>query len=142
MPVQTTYSETLDAGRVGALVDTNEKVLVSRDAEETIGFGRPVVQGTQDRGIRLAAAGDATIYGISVRERSALDDEWKQYESVRVLVHEGTIWVETDTAVVAGDPVFVVLATATFANAGDVEMQARFEDSAAAGALVKIRLGL
>lgn len=139
MATQDYYGENIEPGREGALYDTNEKTLISRTAEETIAFGKPVVQGAEDRGIRLAAAGDTVVLGVSVRERSAIEDEWKQYESVRVMT-EGSIWVMTAGAVVAGDPVHVLVATAEFSNAGGVELGARFEESAAAGALVPIRI--
>lgn len=139
MPTQTQYRENLDRGREGAIDDTNEKTLISRNADENITFGKPVTQGAMDRSCKLSAAGDTAILGISVRERSACDDMWEQYESVRIMT-EGTIWVVASAAVVAGDEVHVILASQEFANAGDVQIpNARFEDTAAAGELVRVR---
>lgn len=141
MAIQTTYNETLDAGRVGAIADTNEKTLISRTAEVgSIGFGMPVVQGDDDRGAWKAKTGDTAILGISVRERSSTNDEWVVGESMRVMT-EGSIWVTASVDVVAGDPVSVVVATAEFSNTGGVAIEgARFETSATAGNLAVVRI--
>ena len=142
MTVQANYNETMPPLCLGAISDTNEKTLISRNAEEVITFGKPVVQGAGDKGCRLAAAGDTAILGVSVMERSAINDQWEMYESVRIMT-EGTIAVEALVAVAAGDPVHVDLAAAAFTNAGGVPLNhARFEDSAAAGELVRIRIAV
>ena len=144
MAVQTTYNETMDAGRLGAIADTNDKTLVSRNAEvAAIGFGAPVVQGTADNGVWEAKTGDTAIYGISVRDRSTSNDEFAVGESVRVMT-KGTIWVTAAVAVAAGDPVAVKVADATFektAATGVIAIAgARWDSSAAIGELAKIRL--
>lgn len=142
MAIQTTYNDTLDAGRVGALVDTNDKALISRNVEgAAIGFGLPVVQGVEDYGCRLATTGDLEILGISVRDRSTFDDVFDIGESARVMRNEGTIWVMAAATVVAGDPVHVVLATAEFSNTGGLVIPgARYDTSGTAGSLVVLRL--
>ncbi|WP_299085285.1 hypothetical protein [uncultured Paraglaciecola sp.] len=141
MAIQTTYGETMDAGRIGAIVDTNDKTLISRTAEVgSIGFGLPVVQGAADDGCWKAKTGDTAILGISVRDRSTLDDEFKVGESVRVMT-KGVIWVTAAVAVAAGEPVTVVVASATFSNTGGVAIAgATYDSSGDAGSLVKVRL--
>lgn len=139
MAIQTTYSENMDAGRLGAIADMSNKTLLSRNAEEVVGFGLPVVQGTADNGARKSTTGDTDIIGISVRERSTLDDEFAIGDSIRVLT-EGAIWVTASVAVDAGDTVHVIVATAEFGKTGGVELNAIYETSAAIGELTKVRL--
>lgn len=142
MAVQTTYSANMTAGRVGAIAETSgTDVLISRNAEVgAIGFGLPVVQGAADDGVWKAKTGDTAILGISVRDRSANDDEFKVGESVRVMT-KGVIWVTASVAVEAGDPVHVIVATAAFAITGGVAIaNARWDSSAGIGELAKIRL--
>lgn len=142
MAVQTTYNETLDAGRAGALVNTGEKVLVSKNVEdEALPFGRPVTQGTADNGVHLTTTGDTSVLGISVRDRSATTDQFAVNDSARVML-KGVIWVSPVVTVAAGDPVHVVAADGTFTNTGGITVSgASYESSGASGALVKVRLG-
>ena len=85
MAVQTTYTN-MTEGRIGAIADGNDKVLISRTAEvAAIGFGLPVVQGSADDGVHMAKTGDTAILGISVRDRSTENDEFAIGESVRVM---------------------------------------------------------
>lgn len=145
MAYQTSYKENMDAGVLGAIADTNNKTLFSRNADEEFGFAVPLAQGVSDYSCRKAVAGDTEIIGVSVLERSAVGpigmvDGYRIGDEVRVM-NEGTIWLKSDLDVVAGDPVFVVLATSTFANAGDVQItNARFEQDAIAGDLVRVRM--
>lgn len=147
MAVQTTYNATIDTARAGAIADMRGSTLISRTVEDAaLAFGVPVSQGTNDKGCHLTKAGDNDIIGISVRERSlkADADSWAQYESARIM-SKGAIWaVVTDAGgVVAGDPVWVALATGAFSNAdagggGSLKINGRWETSAANGALAVI----
>lgn len=140
MAIQTVYKETQDAGRLGAIVDTNDKTLISCLAEAATGFGLPVVQGAADNAARVPASGDAAILGITVRERSSVDDTWQAGDSMRVMTRGG-IWVTASVDVSAGDPVDVVVATGAFTNTGGVTIaNARYDSSGLAGELVKVRL--
>lgn len=142
----------LDAGRVGALVDTEERDLISRVAEETIAIGSPLepgdttVQGmgSMTPGLESAAVkpyDGGRFVGISVRERSIVDDEWKKGEHVRVIHSQGAIWVEAKGAVAVGDPVFIDAGSTQFGNAGATQISALWETSTtAAGELGVIRL--
>lgn len=141
MAIQTVYNETLDAGRLGAIADLTDKTLLSRVAEVgAIGFGLPVVQGADDKGAHKAKTGDTKIFGICVRERSTINDNFAVGDNMRVMT-KGCIWVTASVAVSAGDPVTVVVATAAFSNTGGVAMSgAVYESSAGIGELVKVRL--
>lgn len=136
MAIQTQYKETLDAGRAGALVNTEPKTLISRNAEAVIGFGLPVEQGAADSGVVLSAGG--AVLGITVRERSTDDDQFAVGDSARVMT-TGVIWVTAGAAVAAGDPVHAV--GTVFNNTGGVAIaNARYDSSAASGELVKVRI--
>jgi len=144
MSLQDTYNETPALGVVGAIADTRHRVLISRTIEGTEGdvvaFGKPLAQGTADYGARATTTGDTAIVGITTREQNVFTDGFAVDDSARVMT-TGTIWVTAAVAVVAGDPVHVVVADGTFSNTGGVALaNARYEDTAAADALVRIRL--
>lgn len=141
MAIQTVYNKTMDAGRAGAIADMQGATLISRNAEVgAIGFGLPLAQGADDNGAHKAKTGDTAIIGISVRERSSTDDEYAVGDSVRVMTN-GVIWVTAAATVAAGDPVHVVVASATFTNTGGVAIAgARYDSSGTSGQLVKVRL--
>lgn len=146
MAIQDTYKQNIDQARVGQLANTENKVLISRTNESAsnIGFGKPVAQGSDDKGCVLSSAGDTEVVGVTVRERSGLVDGWKQYESVRIL-REGSIWVNASEVVVAGDPVVVTVDGATFGKttgAGKLTLaNSRWETSAGVGELAVIKIG-
>lgn len=147
MAVQTTYSETIRAGVPGQIVNTEDAVLVSRTVETAagIGFGKPVKQGTADKGVILFDGG--TVFGVTVRERSidANDgDDFGQYADARVML-KGVVWVTCATGCSAGDSVFVRPSNGDFqdsnANSGVQIVGARWDTSAEAGAIAQLRLG-
>ena len=140
----TTYKQEMDAGVAGAIATTENKDIVSRNVETAagIGFGLAVVQGVNDKGIRLATTGDTKILGVTVLDRTAVDlinGKFQQCESARVMI-KGTIWVQVTEAVKAGDDVAVDLATAKFNKAGVKIANARYETGAAAGGLAEIHI--
>lgn len=147
MPVVQTapYGETMRKAVAGHQTDMVPATMISRDVEDAAGlaFGKPVAQGVRDRGVILAAVGVTKIMGVSVRERSlvAEADKFLQYESARIMV-EGTIWVVASVAVVPGDIVHVIVATAAWAKTGGVLVPgARWESTAAIGELAVLHLG-
>lgn len=140
----TTYKKEMDAGVAGAIATTENKDIVSRNVETAagIGFGLAVVQGVNDKGIRLATTGDTKILGVTVLDRTAgdlINGKFQQYESARVMI-KGTIWVQVTEDVKAGDDVAVDLATAKFNKAGVKIANARYETSAATGGLAQIHI--
>lgn len=138
------YKAEQDAGIAGAIVNTENKNIISRTIEDAAGiaFGLAVAQGTNDKGIRAVTTGDTDFVGITVLDRTAgdlINGKFVQYESARVL-EEGVIWVEVTEAVKAGDAAAVDLATGKFNKAGAAMAGARFETSAASGGLAQLRL--
>lgn len=138
------YKAEQDAGIAGAIVNTENKNIISRTVEDAAGiaFGLAVAQGVNDKGIRAVTTGDTDFVGITVLDRTAgdlINGKFVQYESARVL-EEGVIWVEVTEAVKAGDAAAVDLATGKFNKAGAAIAGARFETSAASGGLAQLRL--
>ena len=138
------YKAEQAAGIAGAIVNTENKNIISRTVEDAAGiaFGRAVAQGVNDKGIRAVTTGDADFVGITVLDRTAgdlINGKFVQYESARVL-EEGVIWVEVTAAVKAGDAAAVDLTTGKFNKAGAAMAGARFETSAASGGLAQLRL--
>lgn len=145
MPVvQTTYKEKHDIGYVGDIVKRGEFFDCSRKVEDaTLEFGVPVVQGAEDYSVRKTQAGDATIFGVSVRERSIdanSSDALLQNADARILT-KGRIYVSVVEDVAAGDPVHVVVADGTFAKSGGVVIpNARYDTTVTAGNIAVLSL--
>ena len=140
----TIYKKEMDAGVAGAIATTENKDIVSRTVETAagIGFGLAVVQGVNNKGIRLATTGDTKILGVTVLDRTAgdlINGKFIQNESARVMI-KGTILVQVTEAVNAGDDVAVDLATAEFNKTGVKIANARYETSAAIGGLAQIHI--
>lgn len=151
MAVQTTYLDNMAAAYVGMIANTEPNVLISREVETSagIGFGVPVIQGTADDQVDVIAASTDVVVGITVRDQSTTDDTFKLSETA-LLMRKGVLWVTVTDAggVSAGDPVWVLVADGTFSNAdagtdGSLLINdARWDSSAANGALAKIRFDL
>lgn len=156
MALQTTYLDNQPAGVAGAQATMLPASIISRTVESAaIGFGKPVEQGTADKGCKLFDGG--TVLGITVLDRSASGlsvsggqvtgqtaDTFGVGESARVMV-KGDIWVVSTTGNAAGDPVYVRPSNGTFqnssANSGVLIAGARWDTTAGAGALAVVRLG-
>lgn len=146
MAVQTVYNENQPAGKQGAIVDMSPRSLMSRTVETAAGiaFGVAVEQGTADEGCKVYDGG--TILGFTVRERSlvAEADKFAQYESARIMIGQGTFWAVATVDVVAGDPVYIRPSNNTFqkdnTDSGVAYPNARYDSTATAGNLVKVRL--
>lgn len=149
MATQTSYSENMDVGKVGALVNTEPHHCVSGTVEDAagIGFGVVVKRGANDGGIAATEDGDtAGLYGITVRERS-LDantpDAFPKYASARVML-KGMIWAQASVAVDDGDPVYVTVdggALSKTSGAGKVLLpNATWESTTSGAGLAKLRI--
>jgi hypothetical protein len=151
--IQTTYSENISAGKLGAIVNTEHCNLISRNVETSAGlaFGLPVAQGANTDGVRVSGASAFDYIGFTVRDMSidAATDIFKQYDSARIMTH-GVLWVTVTDAggVVQGDPVWVTKATGALSNAdvgssGGVNLAGcKWESAAANGGLAKIRINM
>lgn len=159
MAVQTNYSDTQPAAVAGAQATMIPATVISRTVEGNagIGFGKPVAQGTADKGCHLFTSGDTAVLGITLLDRSAAGqtvsagqvtahtpDTFAVGETARIIT-KGDVWVEAAAAVDAGDPVYVTT-SGTITNAsggGNVQIAgARWDTSTTApGQLAVVRLG-
>ncbi len=156
MAVQTSYNDNQPAAVAGAQATMIPATMISRTVEgAALGFGKPVKQGTADKGCALFNGG--TVLGITVLDRSASGqtvsggqvtgqtaDTFGVGESARVMT-KGDIWVVCASGCVAGDPVWVRPSNGDFqktnANSAVQIAGARWDTSAAAGELAVVRLG-
>ncbi len=107
---QTSYSLYQAAAFAGMLGDIGDHSIDSRTAEAAIGFGVPVILGTDpDRQIKPTALGvgdGILVTGFSVAthavEQSAAGVANYAIKSTVSRLRAGKIWVMTDDAVVAG----------------------------------------
>jgi hypothetical protein len=146
--IQTTYLDTQPAAIAGAPATMVPSTIISRTVEDVagIGFGKPVQQGTADKGIAAFTGG--TFTGITLLDRSATGvagnaDAFPQRASARVLT-KGDVWVQASVAVAAGNGVYLTAAGlfTNVATANTAIPGARWDTSTtAANQLAVVRLG-
>lgn len=120
MPVQTTYGAQIVPAYEGMIANTEDQTVKSMQVETAagIGFGKVVVQGTQDDQARISEA-TKPFRGISVSGHfgglDSLQELWAQYQTMPVLI-QGVVWVVASVAVAVGDPAYYVPATGALTN--------------------------
>lgn len=145
--MQTTYSQTQPIAFAGLLADATLGTVDSFLAETALGFGVPVIRGTNKaRQVKaVSAAGDAAkVIGFTVHDQCHEQAAFAVKDTVGVLT-TGRIWVKVATAVVAGD--LAGVAETAAAGIGKVDATylaitgAKFISSAAANgfAIVEIK---
>ncbi|MGL5734509.1 MAG: structural cement protein Gp24 [Beijerinckiaceae bacterium] len=113
-------------------------VASKRVTTATVGFGRAVGRGAADGTAQLAGTG---FEGITVADKSQPDDLYGIGVMAGVM-RKGTIWVTASTAVTPADPVTFTAATGVIgAGLATTIAGAKFETTAAIGALVRVYLG-
>lgn len=139
-PIPSNYGDRRDAASLGMIANTEPNTLISRtvETEGGIGFGVPVVQGVEDKGCDVGAG---EVLGVTVQDRGVFEDKFDQLSSARIMT-KGVIWVTASVEVAAGDAVYATAAGAWTNVATDNTLlaNARFDTSAAADALVQLRL--
>jgi len=146
MAVQTTYATTMAVAFNGMIANTEPNVLISREVETAaVGFGLVVKQGTADKQVEAATGAADVVRGITVRDQSAISDTFAVGDSALVMT-KGVVWVTALDGVVAGAPVYMVVAggSGKFTDTSTSNLAvpgAIFETSGAADELVAIRLG-
>lgn len=144
--VQTNYNSRLSNGQIGQLADLGEANVISREVQPSggVGFGLPVIQGTAENQCTIGAAG--VFLGIAVRD-PAVDatagEKYVQYANASIMTR-GVIWVTAGEAVDFGDAVYRTSAGVLnkTASGNTLIAGARWESTAANGALAKLRLGV
>ena len=147
MAIQTNYNERMDAAREGMIANMEPKRLISRsvETEAGIGFGKVVVQGDDDMGVKASEAG-AVYRGVTVWDRGLRPeggDTFGHRESARIMT-SGVVWVKAAAAVSAGDAAGYIAASGNIVPASTTGAtaipNASFDTTAASGVLVKLRL--
>ena len=146
MPIQTTYSRYHAQALEGMVADQQSANFISRRATAAIGFGKVVLQGATDDACKAVDGSAARFVGVTVRDLSTGADSPDQFaanDAVRI-IDEGTIWVIAGENVAAGDRAAYLTADGTFRKATTANTTAidgaRFDTTAASGALVKLKL--
>lgn len=142
---QTAYTVDPAVGREGALVDASlAKDVLSRAAEGAINAGRFVINGTSvGRQAKVpAASGDITankVLGVTLYDaaKETAEPEFADEDELPILA-SGKVWMLTEDAMTAGNPVFV---RHTAGGAGQVPGRIRSDlDTNKAIALPEVRL--
>jgi len=142
--VQSTYADNIDSGYVGAIVNEEPRVLISRTVEDSggIDFGLAVMQGSDDKGCVVCDARDDFL-GVTVRDQSvdpASPDTFEYMSNARIMT-KGVIWVENSGGVAAGDPVVYLADGALGTGSSPLVVGARWDTTATTGNLAQLRLG-
>ena len=134
---QGAYTQSMAGGYPGMIATANARDAFTYSAEAgSIGFGLALGQGSGDR---TAVVGGAGFVGISIADKSRAADQYAAGEAMSVL-SKGTIWVTASTPVTPADAVAYDASGALGASLGNTITNARFMESAAAGALVRVHL--
>lgn len=147
MPVQDfigTYQGQMDVAHAGMIAESQVVRDVASKTIETaaVAFGLAVGAGTADGSAKLGGGG---YVGVTVADKTRAADQYAVGEVAGVM-RKGTIWVEADGAVDPTDVVTYTEATgaigAKSVASGIVAIPgAKFETTAADGALVRVYLG-
>jgi hypothetical protein len=147
MPVQDfigTYDAQMPVGYAGMIAESQIVRDVASKVVETadVAFGLAVGVGSVDNSVKLAGGG---YIGVTVADKTREADEYAVGEVAGVM-RKGTIWIIADGAVTDASVVTYTEATgrigANAVAAGVVAIPgAKFETTAADGALVRVYLG-
>ena len=113
--MQTTYSQTQPIAFAGMLADVTISTVDSFLAETAIGFGVPVIRGTdKERQVKaVSVAGDAAkVIGVAIHDQCHEQSAYNAKDAVNVLTI-GRVWVQVAAPVVAGDAAGVSEVAAT-----------------------------
>lgn len=143
--VQSAFSEDFANGFPGQIADGELSNIISRDLEgnDACAFGRPVYQGSADRGIDLTV--DANLVGFAVAQKGlpvTADRDADTYapgDNVPVM-ERGKLWVTSISTASKGDQVYVTSAGAiTNSSGGNTAATGwEFDDTITAAGIVRI----
>ena len=141
--IQTSYTSDYSPGFVGMVANQETRNIFSRTSTDaSLAFGVPVYQGATDNTV-TATPGTAFV-GFSVCDNTVAPSTLGGYGEgeTAAIMTMGVFWTTAVSAAVMGEPVFVTGAGALSDQAtGDTAVPgARFDSTAAANALVKIRV--
>ena len=159
--MQTSYSINQGISQAGMLADLGNNDVVSKyDTLDSLGvaFGLGLAQGAADDQVHLPSASTDKFVGISVLVQHKEQQlgtglvNYKQGDMISVL-RKGRVWVQVDSAVVAGAPVFCRFAAGSGSVLGSFRADADtgsasqvmgsvFTSSAVAGGLAIVDINL
>jgi len=155
-PVQTTYTQYINAGQNGMPAtmtgwDVDTRTFEDISGGQTgLGFGLAVCQGANDNGCRLGLVSGRNFVGISRADHTLANvqqsanvavDKYANGENVPVHVR-GDMWVVVENNVTADSTVLVDAVTGQLGKTGGTLLQnARWMTTATAGGLAVVRLG-
>jgi hypothetical protein len=144
-PLQSTFVEDIPGGFPGMEADGELSNIVSRhlEGETACAFGRPVYQGTADRGVTLTVSADLVGFAVARKglpvtaDRAA--DTFAPGDTLPVK-ERGKIWVTSATAATNGAQVYVTSAGAVTATSGGNTAATgwEFDDTITAAGVVRI----
>ena len=144
--IQSTYLQGPARGFPGMIANGEDSNRISRTVEDAAGiaFGLAVFQGATDHGV--TATPSANFMGVTIADSGVIAlpggalDTYQQYTTAGIL-NEGPIIVTTSVAVTPRQPVYVTPA-GVFTNVvtANTLLPATFDETAAAGAPVRIRI--
>jgi len=142
--LQGSFVEDIAVGYPGMEADGELSNIITRTLEAgTVGFGKPVYQGTNDRGV--VTTQNANLMGFTIANKTlpVTDarpaDTYAAKDSIRVK-GRGKIWVTAGAAVQDRQPVYLTAAGAiTNVTTGNQAAPGwEFDDTAASGSPVRI----
>lgn len=145
MPIQDTigtYPTRTGLGYAGMQAETNglQDVVSLKIETAAVAFGLAVGRGTADGSAKLGGSG---FQGITVADKTRTADQYAVGE-VAGVIRKGSVWVTAGAAVTPADTVYFAAATGVISNisaGGTAISGAKFETTAANGALVRVYLG-
>lgn len=142
--LQSSFAEDIPVGYPGMEADGELSNIITRVLESsTVGFGKAVYQGTNDRG--AVTTPSANLLGFTIANKALpvtaarAADTFIQGDNLRVK-NRGKIWVTAGAAVADRDPVYVTSAGAitNVSTSNTAATGWEFDDTAASGAPVRI----
>lgn len=137
-----TYTAAPAIAYAGMVAESQEiqDVASRRITTAAVAFGLAVGRGATDGTARLGGSG---FEGITIADRSRSADSYA-VDEIAGVIRKGTVWVTAGASVTPADTVYFAAATGVISNisaGGTAITGAKFETTAASGALVRVYLG-
>ena len=143
--VQSTFPSTIPVGYAGMVANGETANRITRTVEDVAGiaFGKAAFRGSGDHGVTATPAA-GTFMGVVAADHAlaagGTADTVPQY-SAASLLNEGVIWVTAGANTTDGAAVYVTAGGAfTPTSSSNTAIPAVFDDTAASGALVRLRV--
>lgn len=109
--MQTSVNTTMTKGIEGQLYDIGFNDIITKQASESVPFGRGLVQNGEGKAALPSSTGSTVFEGVSVHNQAveAAADGTRQYVAYDAMsvLRKGRIWVYSEAAIAIGDPVYL-----------------------------------